>query len=151
MKEKKFYTAKYDRVFKTILCNEDNKELFQEFLSRLLKKKVEVIEFLRNELPVNTTEEKVKTVDVLVKVDNDYIHIELNTNYNKYLHIRNYIYFSTLYSTKVKRGEKYDLITKFLHLDFTYGLKEEKEEKISYYIQSNQQEKYLENIEIIEY
>ena len=35
-KEKKFYTAKYDRVFKTILCNEDNKELFQEFLSRLL-------------------------------------------------------------------------------------------------------------------
>ena len=105
-KEKKFYTAKYDRVFKTILCNEDNKELFQEFLSRLLKKKVKVIEFLRNELPVNTTEEKVKTVDVLVKVDNDYIHIELNTNYNKYLHIRNYIYFSTLYSNKSKKRRK---------------------------------------------
>lgn len=52
---KKFYTAKYDRVFKAVLCDEDNKELFQEFLSRLLKKKVEIIEFLRNELPVTTT------------------------------------------------------------------------------------------------
>lgn len=150
-KEKKFYTAKYDRVFKTILCNEDDTKLFQEFLSRILKKKVEIVEFLRNELPVNTTLEKVKTVDVLVKVDNDYIHIELNTNYNNYLHIRNYIYFSTLYSNKVKRGEKYDLKTKFLHLDFTYGLGLEKEEKINYYIQSEVGEKYLENIEIIEY
>ena len=70
-KTKKFYTAKYDRVFKTILCDEDNKDLFQEFLSRLLKKKVEIIEFLRNELPVQTTLEKVKTVDVLVKVDGE--------------------------------------------------------------------------------
>ena len=63
---------------------------------------------------------------MLVKIDNDYIHIELNTNYNNYLHVRNYIYFSTLYSKKVKRGEKYDLVTKFLHLDFTYGMGIEK-------------------------
>jgi len=148
---KKFYTAKYDRVFKTILCNEDDTSLFQEFLSRLLKKKVEIIEFLRSELPINTVEERVKTVDVLVKVDNDYIHIELNTNYSNYLHVRNYIYFSTLYSNKVKRGEKYDLVTKFLHLDFTYGMGIKKEEKINYYLQSEQNKKYLDNIEIIEY
>lgn len=151
MTNKKFYTAKYDRVFKTVLCNEDDTRLFQEFLSRILKKKVEIIEFLRNELPVNTAVEKVKTVDVLVKVDNDYIHIELNTNYSNYLHVRNYIYFSTLYSNKVKRGEQYDLVTKFLHLDFTYGLGLEKEETVNYSIQSKNGDKYLENIEIIEY
>ena len=147
----KFYTAKYDRVFKTILCNEEDTKLFQEFLSRILKKKVIIVEFLRNELPVNGVEEKVKTIDVLVKVDNDYIHIELNTNYNNYLHVRNYIYFSTLYSNKVKRGEKYDLITKFLHLDFTYGMGLKREEETSYYIQNKEGDKYLENIEIIEY
>jgi len=151
MTNKKFYTAKYDRVFKTILCDENDTKLFQEFLSRILKKKVKIIEFLRNELPINTTLEKVKTVDVLVKVDDDYIHIELNTNYSNYLHVRNYIYFSTLYSNKVKRGEQYDLVTKFLHLDFTYGLGQEKEEKVSYSMQSKNGEKYLENIEIIEY
>ena len=30
---KKFYTAKFDRVFRTVLCNEDDKSLMQEFLS----------------------------------------------------------------------------------------------------------------------
>ena len=34
----KFYTAKYDRVFKDIFCDEDNKELLREFLSRTLKR-----------------------------------------------------------------------------------------------------------------
>lgn len=148
---KKFYTAKYDRVFKTILCNEENQELLQEFLSRILKRKVEIIEFLRNELPVETTLEKVKVVDVLVKADLEYIHIELNGNFPNYLHVRNYIYFSTLYTKKVQRGEEYDLKTKFLHIDFTYGLDKNKEECIRYFLQSEKKEKYLENIEIIEY
>ena len=69
MMEKKFYTAKYDRVFKTVLCDEDNPHLLQEFLSRILKKKVEIVEFLKNELPVRNVSERVKTVDVLVKAD----------------------------------------------------------------------------------
>ena len=34
---KKFYTAKYDHVFKSVLCYEDNLYLLQEFLSRLSK------------------------------------------------------------------------------------------------------------------
>lgn len=150
MSEKKFYTAKYDRVFKTILCDEDNKELLQEFLTRLLKKKVEIIEFLRTELPVATTVEKVKTVDVLVKVDGEYTHIEINSNMPKYLHIRNFIYFSSIYSKKVQRGEEYDFVTKFLHIDLTYGMNSDRE-YIRYFIQSDDKEKYLENIEIIEY
>ena len=148
--KKKFYTAKYDRVFKTILCDEDDKSLLQEFLSRLLKRKVEVIQFLRNELPVQTVLERTKTVDVLVKADQEYIHIELNSNMLAYLHNRNFAFFSSLYSKKAHRGENYDLETKYLHIDLTYGMKSE-EEQISYYIQSNKEVKYVENIEIIEY
>lgn len=150
MTKNKFYTAKYDRVFKTILCDEDDKELLQEFLSRLLERKVEIIEFLRSELPVSTTEEKTKTVDVLVKVDGEYTHIELNGTSPKYLHIRNYMYFSSLYIKKVQKGEEYDLETKFIHIDLTYGMDSGKD-IIKYYVQSSDNEKYLENIEIIEY
>ena len=150
MTNKKFYTARYDRVFKTILCDEDNKELLQEFLSRILKRKIEIIEFLRNELPVNTTEEKSRTVDVLVKADSEYIHIELNNSSSIYLHVRNFIYFSSLYVKKVQSGEEYDLVTKFIHIDLTYGMKSNKDE-IEYYIQSNSGERYLENVKIIEY
>ena len=148
---KKFYTARYDRVFKTILCDEDNPYLLQEFLSRLLKKKIEIVEFLRNELPVNNVLEKVKTVDVLVKADGEYIHIEVNIGVPKYLHIRNFIYFSSLYSKKIQRGKKYDSDTKFVHLDFTYGMDKNKEDYIVYYVKSDNGEKYVDNIKIIEY
>ena len=99
--QKKFYTAKYDRVFKTVLCDEDNPYLLQEFLSRVLKKKVEIVEFLKNELPVRNVLERVKTVDVLVKADGEYIHIEVNIGTPKYLHIRNFVFFSTIYSKKI--------------------------------------------------
>jgi len=149
--EKKFYTAKYDRVFKTVLCDEDNPHLLQEFLSRVLKKKIEIVEFLRNELLVNDVLDKVKTVDVLVKADNEYIHIEINIGIPSYLHIRNFIYFSTLYSKKIKRGEKYDQSTKFIHLDFTYNMLDKKEDYLEYYVQSNNGKKYVDNIKIIEY
>lgn len=81
--------------------------------------------------------EKVKTVDVLVRVDGEYTHIEINGSFPNYLHIRNFIYFSILYSKKVQRGEEYDLITKFLHLDLTYGMKSDKE-YIKYYLQSKE-------------
>lgn len=159
IEQKKFYTAKYDRVFKTVLCDEDNPYLLQEFLSRILKKKVEIIEFLKNELPVRNVLERVKTVDVLVKADSEYIHIEVNIGTPKYLHIRNFIFFSTIYSKKTKRGEKYDTDTKFIHLDFTYSNTEEehkvkniaKEDYIEYYVQSSTGEKYVDNIKIIEY
>ena len=148
---KKFYTAKYDRVFKSVLCDEDNPYLLQEFLSRLLKKKVSIVEFLRNELPVNNSLEKVKTVDVLVKVDDEYIHIEINVGIPSYLHIRNFIYFSTIYSRKVQRGEIYDYKTQFIHFDFTYGIEDNEEDYIEYCVQSDRGEKYVPNIKIIEY
>ena len=83
---------------------------------------MEIIEFLRNELPVNITLEKVKTVDVLVKADKEYIHIEVNTGIPNCLHIRNFIYFSTLYSKKVQRGESYDYVTKFIHFIVEYNM-----------------------------
>lgn len=151
MENKKFYTARYDRVFKTILCDEDNLHLLQEFLSRILKRKVEIIEFLRNELPITNTVEKIKTVDVLVKADCEYIHIEMNGSNQVYLHTRNFIYFSTLYSKKVQRGEVYDIETKYLHLDFSYGIANNDQDYIKYYIQSDRGDKYIKNIEIIEY
>ena len=46
--EKKFYTAKYDRVFKTIFCNEDDHTLLKELLERILKQKHFKIEENKN-------------------------------------------------------------------------------------------------------
>jgi len=49
-----FYTGKIDRVFKAVLCNEENQALLEEFLSRIMKRKVKILKYLRNEQPVNT-------------------------------------------------------------------------------------------------
>ena len=149
--DNKFYTAKFDRVFKTIFCDEDNPSLLKELLERIFKKKIESIEFLRSELPVVSVIDRSKTVDVLVKVDNEYLHIELNCNYKNYLHTRNFIYFTNIYSRKTVRGKKYDFKTKFIHIDFTYGLSKKIEDVTHYYVMSNNGKKYIHNFEIIEY
>ena len=50
MKNEIFYTAKYDKVFKTIMI--ENKDILEKVLETVLKKKVEVIEFIHEELPI---------------------------------------------------------------------------------------------------
>ena len=150
-KDNKFYTAKFDRVFKTIFCDEDNPSLLKELLERIFKKKIESIEFLRSELPVVSTDDKSKTVDVLVKVDNEYLHIELNCNYKNYLHTRNFIYFTNIYSRKSVRGDTYDFVTKFIHIDFTYGLSKDIDDVTYYYVMNDKNKKYIDNFDILEY
>jgi len=86
-----------------------------------------------------------------VKVDDEYLHIELNCNYKNYLHTRNFIYFTNIYSRKTVRGKKYDFKTKFIHIDFTYGLSKKIEDVTHYYVMSNNGKKYIHNFEIIEY
>ena len=147
----KFYTAKYDRVFKTIFCKEDDPSLLKEFLSRVLEKKIEKLSFLRNELEVENVEERVKTVDIFALVDGEYTHIEINTGAGEALHTRNFIYFTSLYNKKTTRGEEFDTKSKFLHLDFTYGLGNTRGIKTEYYVEAKDGTKYINNFKIIEY
>lgn len=148
----KFYTAKYDRVFKTIFCNPDDLGLLQEFLQRILQIPINSIELLQPEFPVRNMMERVKTVDVLVKTNGKYIHIEMNTSYNQYLHYRNFNYFTTYYNIHTKRGEEIDIDSEFLHIDFTYGLTSKYDVKTEYGILSYDQKfSYIENFKIIEF
>lgn len=147
---KKFWTARYDRVFKAIFCDEDNKHMMIKLLSSILEKEITELTFLNSELLVSNIIERKKIVDVLAKVDGEYVHIELNSNTVDYLHFRNFIYFSEIYSKKTKRGEKYDFKTKFIHIDLTYGLKNN-EDVIKYYVMSESKKRYIDNFEIIEF
>ena len=154
LKEKIFYTAKNDKVFKTILGNEDNKELLRKFLERILNKEIADITYLKNELTINYPEEKRKTVDLLVKTKNEYIHIELNNGYNNYLHMRNFCYLANLYSKKTKVGKEYNIEEKFIQINFTYKnmiKNEDKKELRKYYVMDEDNIKFIDNFEIWEY
>ena len=86
-----------------------------------------------------------------MKVDNEYLHIELNCNYKNYLHTRNFIYFTNIYSRKSVRGDTYDFATKFIHIDFTYGLSKDIDDVTYYYVMNDKKKKYIDNFEILEY
>ena len=136
--DKPFFTARNDKVFKTILGSEDNKELLKLFLEKIIKEEIKELTFLKNELNINYPKERRKTVDLLVKTEKEFIYIELNNGYSDYLHMRNFCYFTNIYSKKTKVGEKYNLKDKFMHIDFTYGKKDKRLYRIEFINGSNE-------------
>ena len=106
-------------------------------LESILNKKISTLTFLNNELPINNVSEKNKIIDVLVLIEDNYVHIELNSTNAPYLHNRNFIYFSEIYSKKIRRGEFYNDTDNFIHIDLTYGLNNNKDVSI-YYVMDNE-------------
>ena len=104
--KKKYYTARYDIVFKSVFAREDSKGLMKSFLEKILNIKIERLTFLNNELVVYSVDERRKTVDVLVKTKDNYFHIEVNTETEKYLHNRNFAFFTKRFSSVTRRGEE---------------------------------------------
>lgn len=147
---KKFYNGKYDVVFKAVFCDENDSHLLKTFLEKILNIQIEELRFLNQELQPNDAEERKKIVDLLVKVADGYIHIELNQIHSQYLHVRNFCYFTNIYSKNARRGEKYDLVSQYIHIDISYGLRDTCEKR-EYYVMDQEQHKYVENIKIIEY
>lgn len=147
---KKFYNGKYDIVFKAVFCDENNPLLLKTFLEKLLHISIQEIVFLKQELQPNDVKERKKIVDLLVKVDNHYLHIELNPMNKIYLHIRNFCYFANIISKNTRKVKEYDLATQFIHIDISYGIKG-REAKEEYYLMNKDNHLYIENVKIIEY
>ncbi len=148
-----FYRGKVDRVFKATLCNEENQELLEEFLGRILKRKVKIVKYLRNEQPVNTVIEKVKIVDLLVLIENMLVHVELNNITNekniKSIQKRNFTYVASDYVALIKRGETYNNDTKIVAIDLTYGIGENQELIRYFSYQDKTGEKYTDDLETL--
>ncbi len=79
LEKKRFYTAKNDKVFKAVMCDEDDLSLLKGFLEQLLDIMIHEITLLGTEQNVRHQKERKKMIDALVKVDEEYIHIELNS------------------------------------------------------------------------
>ena len=150
--EKAFWHGKYNRPFKEIFGNEKYEDLLREFLQRVLNKKIEEITYLQTELKTGNLVERAKTVDLLVRTEKKLIHVEMNTNNPAYLHLRNACYFFNKISSQTKIGEDYDLEYEFIHIDFTYNMKDSKNVVEKYTISNEDGSKnYLDNIEIWEF
>ena len=123
-RNKRFINLSNDAMFKTIIANQKDKRYINKLLTDILGYEVEVIEYLQNELPINTKDERRKRVDVVVKSkEEEIIIIEVNTNYEA-SKIRNSFYLSSAIVRNLKINEEYKDFAKcimLINLNFNQG------------------------------
>ena len=125
--EQEFYAFYYDRVFKAIFCSEEvvkneDYHLLERLISEATKEKTKVIKIMSPELAVQNTEERTKRLDLLVESNGQMIHMELNTSWGEETIVRNNCFFFSFYSQFTKVGERFDTITKFVHISLNYNM-----------------------------
>ena len=87
-------------------------------------------------MKVKNTIEKAKVSDVLITLDGELIHLEIETGTDEPTKVKNLSNFFSVYSENTLRGEEYDTKTKFVHIVLQFGIKNNKEIK-HYYISSD--------------
>ena len=150
MKEEKFYTCRYDRPFKEIMLNEENKDILKWFLETTFKVQIESIEIQNIERNTGNLKVKRKILDALLITNVGKIQIELNSNNAGYVHARNMAYITDIYSHDTLVGETYSEQTKFIQINLTYNLKDNKSYRI-YKMMDEEEKLYVENFAIYEF
>ena len=117
-----FYPLKIDRVFKTILLENEDFKFLNKVLTDILEKEVEIVTLEYVELPVVNTKVKVQILDVLVKIKSgEYLNVEVNINFNNVIKERNLIYYMTEYTQRYKRGGEVSEKVIQINLNFNKG------------------------------
>ena len=142
------FNGKNDRVFKSIISK--HPKVLEAIISQALERKIKIIELIRPELNIQNVKERVKTVDVLIKTeDNEYMVLELNTSHSLATTIRNFNYFCSFVSQRTKRGNKYDTKSKFIQLSLTYGMPKKMKLKSIAKIKTDDGEELTPNVRFI--
>lgn len=152
MEKRKFFTAKYDLIFKNALCTENNKDLLCWFLEKTLQVKIKRITLKVPELSKKSIFIKNKTLDVLVETEEEIINLEINSGIYASLPRRNMAYLCSKYATDSQIGDSYLKMKNYIQLNFTWGLKKEYPKKAVYELEDEKtKRKFVDNFHIIEF
>ena len=150
--EPKFYNLKYDKIFKSVVANPNDTRFLDKMLSDILDEEVKVVEFIPTGLGVRRKSERVKVTDLIVKTNDDKkIIIELNSNYDSAVKIRNLSYFASYYSQYIETGEEYnEEEMEIIQINLNYGKSKKDLFKKTYYLTCVEtKEIYTESFKII--
>ncbi len=107
---------KIDRNFKAVVADPNDTKLLECILTDILDEEVHIVKFISNEL---------KITDLIVETNNgECLLIELNSNYDNSLKLRNLSYFTSYYSQIVV-------------INLNYGMSEKEPFKEIYYLRGN--------------
>ncbi|MBQ2639549.1 MAG: PD-(D/E)XK nuclease family transposase, partial [Bacilli bacterium] len=147
--EEKFYTCKYDRAFKEVFLNENNKDLLKALIESILDIKINNIEIGNNERNVGSIYVKRKYVDAIIYTDNGIIGIEINSSMKGYIRPRNFSYIANIYSHYIEVGEDYSEEMDIIQINLNYGIKDRKLIR-EYKVIDGEGKEYIKNLKIYE-
>ncbi len=125
MNKKKYdyLPLRYDVTFKGFFAKASNKKFLLALLNQYLNLDIadeSAIELLATELPPISSDNKIPTLDLRVKLKNgEQINIEMQLTSKDFFLKRIYYYNTKLYSEQLKSGEDYDKLKKTISLTFT--------------------------------
>ena len=91
---KKLLTTKYEVIFMYAVVKSE--KILKLLIEQILNKKYNKITILNPNLIKDNVNNIGQKLDLLVKIDDEYINIELNSKYNKYVKERNLLYIFKL-------------------------------------------------------
>ena len=149
--KKKFYTCRNDIAFKEVFMSEGNEDILRGLLESILHIKITKLTYLNLEKNNGNVYFRRKHFDFHVKTETENIHIEVNGELKEYTRIRNFAFICNTYSNSVLSGEEYDDITKYIQINFNYGLSKNEEGLRIYKIMDEKQNCFVNNLFIYEF
>ena len=116
----KFYTAKYESIF--MYSAVKYKYIIKKIIEQILNKKYDEFVILNPNLIKDNIHNIGQKLDLLIKADDEYINVELNSNYNKYVKERNLLYVFKLCLDKSEK-DKQTLKGKVRQININFGRK----------------------------
>ncbi len=150
IEEEKYYTCRYDRVFKDVFLDPKDDSLLKGLLESILKVKINHITLQNTELREGSAYLRRKNLDALLDTNEGIINIEINTSTDHYINTRNYAYLSRIYVNHTLKGDNYNEKEKFIQINFSYNLNDTEYYRI-YHVQDEKKKTYIHNLEIYEF
>ncbi len=116
----KFYTAKYEPIFMYSVVK--HQRIIKKIVEQVLNKKYKEFVILNPNLIKDNIYNIGQKLDLLIKADDEYINVELNSNYNKYVKERNLLYVFKLCLDKSEK-DKETLKGKVRQININFGRK----------------------------
>ncbi|MBR1413421.1 MAG: Rpn family recombination-promoting nuclease/putative transposase [Bacilli bacterium] len=118
----KWYTARSDKAFKTIMLDEKNKNLLKSLLEFILKTKINDMIILSNDVSHKNVNIKDFRTDIKLDTDIGKIDLEVNSFNKPYVHPKSMAYICEMYSGGTLSGGLFNQKTLYLQINFSYGL-----------------------------
>ncbi len=148
--ETKYFTLKYDEIFKSVIVDENDFTIMNSILSDILEKEVKVKRYLNSELKTKNKNIKGNRLDIIAEtIEGALINIELNINYDKNIKERNLNYYSALYTETLKKGNKNKKIKEIIQINLNFNEGQNKPLKEEYLLRNKEGKILVKNFRII--